>query len=393
MKMLATAIVAFCVLTVPTAPVAAQFELVEEVRLDRPATPPGEPFITFNSVAFDGENYWAGRRDRTILRYDAMFNLVEEIDDIPFNFGDLRTVDVDRANGNLLVLINSNRVLTEFTPDFEIVHQYSTIQENLSATAGVALDPITNTTWAAGVFTGVVTQYSREGLELSSFQADIDLTENESFNSIAIDWVNETVLLFDPLPDRLEEYTFDGEFVGTPFLTEIEEDFIRLHTDLNVFTNGIYYDSETARLYAIGSGGELAIWEDRSRLPVVLGDFDLDGDVDLEDLDQYNGNIGAQAAGSLVLLDLDGDGNIGEDDFETHYTTLVETSNGNTGTAAGDINLDGEINVLVDAFILVGNLGNSSANSWSQGDLNADGIVNVLGDAFLLVINLGFSNE
>ena len=49
MKILAAAIVAFCVLTVPPEPVAAQFELVEEVRLDRPATPPGEPFITFNS--------------------------------------------------------------------------------------------------------------------------------------------------------------------------------------------------------------------------------------------------------------------------------------------------------------------------------------------------------
>ena len=285
MKMLATAIVAFCVLTVAPAPVAAQFELVEEVRLDRPATPPGEPFITFNSVAFDGENYWAGRRDRTILRYDAMFNLVEEIDDIPFNFGDLRTVDVDRANGNLLVLINSNRVLTEFTPDFEIVHQYSTIQENMSATAGVALDPITNTTWAAGVFTGVVTQYSREGLELSSFQTmDFDF-----FNSIAVDWVNETVLLFDPLPDRLEEYTFDGEFVGTPFLTEIdaEGNFFRLHSNLNIFTNGIYYDSETARLYAIGTGGDLAIWEDRSRLPALLGDVNRDGTVDFLDIGPF----------------------------------------------------------------------------------------------------------
>ena len=127
--------------------------------------------------------------------------------------------------------------------------------------------------------------------------------------------------------------------------------------------------------------------------PPRLGDFDLDGDVDLADLDQYNGNIGAQAAGSLVALDLDGDGNIGEDDFETHYTTLVETSNGNTGTRAGDINLDGEVDVLCDAFILVGNLGNSSANSWSQGDLNGDGTINILGDAFLLVDNLGFSNE
>jgi len=183
-----------------------------------------------------------------------MFNLIEEFD-VPFNFGDLRTLDVDRANGNLLVLINSNRVLTEFTPDLKFVRDYSTIQADTSATAGVALDPVTNTTWAAGVFTGVVTQYSREGQELSSFQVDVDVDDEDDgfFNSVAVDWVNGTVLLFDPLPDRLEEYTFDGEFVGTPFRTVINADnsFIRLHSNLNLFTNGIYYDSETARLYAI----------------------------------------------------------------------------------------------------------------------------------------------
>lgn len=126
--------------------------------------------------------------------------------------------------------------------------------------------------------------------------------------------------------------------------------------------------------------------------PPRLGDFDMDGAVDLADLDQYNGNIGVQAVGALLPLDLDEDGNIGEDDFETHYTTLVETSNGNTGTRAGDINLDGEVDVLCDAFILVGNLGNSSANSWSQGDLNGDGTINILEDAFLLIANLGFDN-
>ena len=169
MKILAAVIVAFCVLTVAPAPVAAQFELVEEVRLSVPVPDdPNAPFSVFASVAFDGENYWVGRRDRTVLRYDAMFNLIEEID-IPISFGDLRTVDVDRENGNLLVLINSNRVLTEFTPDLNPVQMYSTIQENLSATAGVVLDPVTNTTWAAGVFTGVVTQYSREGMEPVSY--------------------------------------------------------------------------------------------------------------------------------------------------------------------------------------------------------------------------------
>ena len=44
-----------------------------------------------------------------------------------------------------------------------------------------------------------------------------------------------------------------------------------------------------------------------------------------------------------------------------------------------------------DAFELISNLG-STATSWSQGDLNADGVVDVLGDAFILVGNLGFDN-
>ena len=57
--------------------------------------------------------------------------------------------------------------------------------------------------------------------------------------------------------------------------------------------------------------------------PDGLGDFDLDGDVDLADLDRYNGNIDAAAEGDLEALDLDGDGVVGANDFEQHYETLV----------------------------------------------------------------------
>lgn len=64
-----------------------------------------------------------------------------------------------------------------------------------------------------------------------------------------------------------------------------------------------------------------------------LGDFDMD--VDLVDLDQYNGNIGAAATGALE--DLDGNGTIDAADFQQHYTDLVETSNGQKGTFAGDV--------------------------------------------------------
>jgi hypothetical protein len=123
----------------------------------------------------------------------------------------------------------------------------------------------------------------------------------------------------------------------------------------------------------------------------VLGDFNDDGVVDLADLDFYNGNIG-QPASFNPELDLDESGTIDAADLTQHVETLVQTSNGVTGTAVGDINLDGVVNVLGDAFTLVGNLGNS-VSSWSSGDLNGDQNVTVLGDAFALVGNLGADNN
>ncbi len=123
----------------------------------------------------------------------------------------------------------------------------------------------------------------------------------------------------------------------------------------------------------------------------VLGDFNDDLVVDLVDLDFYNGSIG-QPASFNPELDLDASGTIDDADLTIHVETLVQTSNGVAGTAFGDINLDGVVNVLGDAFALVGNLG-SSATSWSEGDLNADQTVNVLGDAFRLVGNLGADNS
>ena len=57
----------------------------------------------------------------------------------------------------------------------------------------------------------------------------------------------------------------------------------------------------------------------------------------------------------------------------------------------GDANLDGQVNVLDDAFALVGNLGTIGGAVWADGDFNGDGNVDVLGDAFILVGNLGQS--
>ena len=124
----------------------------------------------------------------------------------------------------------------------------------------------------------------------------------------------------------------------------------------------------------------------------VFGDFDQDGDVDADDIDFYSGNVNFEfAQGEFAQLNQNSDGLITLADHDTHVFTLVETSNGQVGTFLGDFNLDGQVNVLGDAFALVGNLGNENAG-WEEGDVNADGRVDVLVDAFALVLNLGRSN-
>ena len=126
-------------------------------------------------------------------------------------------------------------------------------------------------------------------------------------------------------------------------------------------------------------------------LEPIDGDFDADGDVDGDDVDFYIGNLNQSATGDLAQLDLNGDGNVTIADHDLHVTTLVVTTNGVTGALLGDVNLDGEVDVLSDGFTLVGSLG-QSVTSHSQGDLNADGVVTVLRDAFILVGELGQSN-
>ena len=123
----------------------------------------------------------------------------------------------------------------------------------------------------------------------------------------------------------------------------------------------------------------------------LIGDFDNDNDVDIDDIDFYAGNIRSAPTGDLAPLDLNGDGRITLADSETLITKFIQTRNGQTGTFLGDLNLDGTVNIFGDAFIWIGNL-NESATSYRQGDFNLDGTVDILEDAFILIENLGNSN-
>ncbi|MDA8563729.1 hypothetical protein N9L06_04675 [Mariniblastus sp.] len=94
---------------------------------------------------------------------------------------------------------------------------------------------------------------------------------------------------------------------------------------------------------------------------------------------QLSDSITSFAGG--VSLDGDFDGTPGGNFVESIYVALP-----------GDANMDGQVDVLGDAFPLVANLGITNGGAtWAQGDFNGDGFVDVLNDAFTLVANLGRS--
>ena len=172
----------------------------------------------------------------------------------------------------------------------------------------------------------------------------------------------------------------------------------------NLFASS-YFQVNSQRLGASGEAGATPATAGSQNVSVTvtgfinppssLGDFDGDGEVDCDDLDGYIGNIGASVdgvTGGLANLDFDGDGMLTMGDAISTAMELVETSNGVVGTFIGDLDCNGTVDVLGDAFILVGGL-NGPATMYSEGDLDFSGNVNVLGDAFILVGNLGSTNE
>ena len=107
----------------------------------------------------------------------------------------------------------------------------------------------------------------------------------------------------------------------------------------------------------------------------VTGDFDDDGDVDADDVDDLCANMG----GDPGTYDMDGDGDVDEDDMAFHVENYLEyDTNGDDivdgqGTFRGDFNADGSVNGT-DLSIMSGSFGVSAG--FGGGNANCDAIVN-----------------
>ena len=123
---------------------------------------------------------------------------------------------------------------------------------------------------------------------------------------------------------------------------------------------------------------------------VAIDCFDVDGDLDrdIDDINAFAGVVGESALFNRCF-EMNNDGVISLDDHDIFVTQLVSISSGVNGTFIGDLNLDGEVDILNDGFTLVGSLGEPGPFGYQDGDLNADSQVDVLNDAFRLIQNLG----
>jgi len=215
----------------------------------------------------------------------------------------------------------------------------------------------------------------------------------------------------DPLPVNTEwymdnEWHTGGQYVGGGIFTfkrgYADETGIYWDSDNNLLTPDrfsaglamtfVIYHPSAVGSYNIQFGINQGVsgWVDG---PMVVeendpGDFDGDGDVDVDDINALCANMtgdGIPLPPGFEQYDLDNDGDADSADMDILIHGLVETTVG-IGTEYGDFNLDGKIDT-VDLTILGTYFG--VGTSWSQGNANCDTTVDTV-DLTILGTYFGF---
>ncbi|MEQ9454727.1 MAG: family 16 glycosylhydrolase [Phycisphaeraceae bacterium] len=173
----------------------------------------------------------------------------------------------------------------------------------------------------------------------------------------------------------------DGRIATTPTDTWVESN---LAVKAPVGTHAIeivHVFVQTANNFEngfIAEGG--AVWIDGNELVMLTDilDADMDGDVDVDDLDLVLMSGGD--ADSTDPIDINQDGSITSQDALDWLTEY--------GSLPGDTNLDGEVD-LIDLSALASNF-DTAGDGWATGDFNGDGVVDLI-DLSTLASNFGNS--
>ena len=204
--------------------------------------------------------------------------------------------------------------------------------------------------------------------------------------------------MINPLHLPSEYENVDYAFLYPGSITA-ENELHYWYGNIHQYATGLYM---TIRLVHPWAPGDIAYsiigpfyWEQQNATiigPAVAsttpGDFDGDGDVDTDDIDDLCANItGPGVPPSDPKYDLDGDGDADQADMDMLIHDLVEITGGDgTGTEYGDFDLDGDIDTT-DLTILATNFG--VGTTWLEGNANCDLVIDTT-DLTIMATNFGF---
>ena len=346
------------------AAVIAVFAIASSAEAQLPPAPPATPLANYSEDFDDLTSSPEVLGDAGFAVFSDNGGLGAYFGATPGEGPQISALGVDEETGNQFINVYANY-------DNGGVHEDPTLNESISV-------------FQSRTFTG------DDAAAAGTYIFNFDFASNEDEPLSGTTTTGAFIRVFDGAFNLLDEATFDTTAATPTFAPgQIQVTLNPNFTDGGVIQFG--FNNRVGRFEGSGIFYDNLSFVLEGSIAVVTGDFDGSGVVDCADLDGYVGNIGSAATGNLAALDLDGDGVLSADDANTHITTLVTTSNGQVGTFPGDLNCDGTVNVLGDAFALIGNL-NNDVTTYSAGDLNFDGTVNVLGDAFTLIGNLNNTN-
>ena len=137
--------------------------------------------------------------------------------------------------------------------------------------------------------------------------------------------------------------------------------------------------------FGSGSRNEGKIYQLKSLVVALIGDFNESDAYEPEDIDLLFAQLGQSVPPADAKFDLDGNGSVGESDVDDLVLTHI-------GTSYGDADLDGSVLASEDGGALIANLGGGGGKGWADGDFTGDGEVTASADGALLLAGLAGDN-
>ncbi len=179
----------------------------------------------------------------------------------------------------------------------------------------------------------------------------------------------------DPADDGAA-LTFELYDAGGTRLTTAEADTVLETLEWSVTEDELYFIRVLNQLGMVNDDYTLTLNTEAN----LLGDIDMDGDIDADDIDRLFAVLRGTEA-SLGNTDLNGDSLTDNRDADQLVEEILNT-------AYGDANLNGDVQ-FSDFLILSANFGGDGG--WAQGDFTGDGMVN-FADFLLMSANFGFES-